>query len=68
MALVIKGLIIWESNCHQISLVLSDAKNEEAEDHRPAIMQDFRDNMEKKLKWLTFWILLVQNLSWVILV
>ena len=68
MTLVIKGLIIWESKCHQISpRMVSDGyvKYEEAKFHRWAIMQDFRDN-EKKNKMA--WILLVQNLLWVILV
>ena len=58
--------------CHQKSPVVSDGyvKYEEAEVHRSAIMQDFRDNV-KKIKmadWQPFWILLVRNLSWVILV
>ena len=44
-------------------------KYKEAEVHRSAIMQDFQDN-EKKIKeaeWRPFWILLVQDLSYVIL-
>ena len=54
VALVIKGLIIWESKCHQNPLEVSDGyvKFEEAEAHRSAIMQDFR-LMREKLKWPT---------------
>ena len=72
MSLVVKGLIIWESKCHQKSpAVLSDGyvQYEEVEAHRSAIMQDFRDN-DKKIKmadWRQFFILIVRNLSWVIL-
>ena len=46
VALVIKGLIIWQSKCHQSSVLLSDGymMYEEPEVHRSAIMQDFRDN------------------------
>ena len=48
VALVIKGLIMWESKCH---LVSSDGyvKYEEAEVDRSAIMKDFRDNEKKCL-------------------
>ena len=56
VALVIKGLIIWKSKCHQKNpLVLSDGyvKYEEAEVHRSATMQDFGDNEIKKIKWPT---------------
>ena len=51
VALVIKGLITWESKCHQNLPVVSDGyvKYEEAEVHRSAIMQDFRDNEKKNL-------------------
>ena len=56
MALVIKGLIIWESKCNKNYLVVSCdgyVRYERAEVLRSAIMQDFRDNEEKKLKWPT---------------
>ena len=44
-------------------------KYEEADVHRSAIMQDFRDNEEKQMAdWRPFWTLLVQKLSWVIFV
>ena len=38
-----------------VSKVVSDVyvKYEEAEVHRSAIIQDFRDNEKKKLKWPT---------------
>ena len=51
MALVIKGLIIWRSKCHKKNPVVFDGyvKYEEAEIHRSAIMQDFR-NSEKKFE------------------
>ena len=54
VALVIKGLIIWESKCHQNPLVLSGGyvKYEEAEVHRSGIMQDFRDNEKKIIIWI----------------
>ena len=41
--------IIWESNVTKNSMVLSDGyvKYEEAEVHRSAIMQDFRDKEKK---------------------
>ena len=45
---------------------------EEAEIHRTAIMQDIRDSEKKKWKKMAerhlFWIFVVWNLSWVILV
>ena len=52
--------------------MVSDAyvKYEEAEVHRSAIMQDFRDNKNfffLMADWRPFWILLVRNLTWVIL-
>ena len=49
MALVIEGLIIWESKCNQNYSVVCDGyvKYERAEVLRSAIMQDFRDNEEK---------------------
>ena len=46
-------------------------KYERAEVLRSAIMQDFRDNEENKIEmadWQPFWILLVRDLSWVIIV
>ena len=51
VALVVEGLIIWKSKCHQNPLVLSDGygKYEETEVYRLAIMQDFRDIEKKKL-------------------
>ena len=42
-------------------------KYEEAEFHKSAIMQDFRDNEKKMADWRPFWILLVRDFSWVIL-
>ena len=52
MALVIKGLIIWGSECHKNPPVVYDGyvKYEEAEIHRSAIMQDLRDSEKKRVK------------------
>ena len=49
VALVIKGLIIWEKNVTKNYSVVSDVyvKYERAEVLKPAIMQDFRDSKEK---------------------
>ena len=57
MALVIKGLIIWESKCHQNSPVVCDGfvKYEEAEVDRSAIMRNFRDNEKKQIKMGDWW-------------
>ena len=51
VVLVIKGLIMCEAKCLQNPLVISDGyvKYEEADIHRSAIMQNFRDN-ENKIK------------------
>ena len=46
-------------------------KYEEAEVNKSAIMQDFQENKKKQLKMSDcglFWILLLRNLSWVIIV
>ena len=67
MALVIKELIIWESKCHQnspgvIRWLCEVQWYEEAEVHRSAIMQDFRDNEKKKMAdWRPCRLLLVRN-------
>ena len=55
VALVIEGLIIWETKCYQKSPGGVDGymKYEEAEVHRSAIMRDFRDNENKIIKWPT---------------
>ena len=55
MALVIKGLIIWGSKCHKNPPVVYDGyvKYEEAEIHRSAIMQDFRDSEFFFFNWPT---------------
>ena len=72
MALVIKGLIGNQNVTKNYPVVCARyVKYEEAEVGRSAIMQDFRENEKKKKKmtdWQPFWILLVQNLLWVILV
>ena len=64
MAIVIKGLIIWESKCQQKFQVVCDgyAKYEEAEGDISAIMQDSLNNGKTQLKiadWGPFSILLV---------
>ena len=70
MALVIEGGLYGNQNVTKNSPVVCDGyvKYDEAEVDRSAIMQDFRDN-EKKIMadWRPFWILLVINLSWGIL-
>ena len=50
MALVIKGLIVWDQNVTKKTPVVYEGyvKYEEAEIHRSAIMQDFRDSEKKK--------------------
>ena len=52
MALVIKGLIVWDQNVTKNPPVVYEGyvKYEEAEIHRSAIMQDFRDSEKKKKK------------------